>query len=157
MQKKKEERCGFKLFVAIVFREINEPNKYEPLSPRNILAFGKLNKRNVINTIIWAVMKKDSSWWLLLRFINNKTELIIIKLIVNKPLKPSIKLAPFTINRKQRSVNNDENIKLFIQEFKKVRSIFSILIGKNTINKSKKNIIKKSLDEGLIFNFKSSK
>tara|TARA_Y100000817_G_scaffold216438_1_gene170302 strand:+ start:912 stop:1070 length:159 start_codon:yes stop_codon:yes gene_type:complete len=52
MQKKKEERCGFKLFVAIVFREINEPNKYEPLSPRNILAFGKLNKRNVINTII---------------------------------------------------------------------------------------------------------
>ena len=43
MQKKKDEICGFKLFVLIMFKATNEPNKYEPLSPKNILAFGKLN------------------------------------------------------------------------------------------------------------------
>ena len=33
---------------------------------------------------------------------------IIIKLIVSKPLKPSIKLAPLITNRKQRSTNIEE-------------------------------------------------
>ena len=157
MQKKKEEICGFKLLVIIVFIDINVPNKYDPLSPKNILALGKLKRRNVIKTIIWAVIKKDTSWWLLLIFINNKIELIIIKLIVNNPLKPSTKFAPLIINKKHKRVKNDENNTLFIQEFKKVKSILSILIGKSIIKKNKKPDIKISLKFGLILNFKSSR
>jgi hypothetical protein len=35
---------------------------------------------------------------------------MVIKLIVSKPLKPSIKLAPLITNKKQRSTNIEENI-----------------------------------------------
>ena len=42
---------------------------------------------------------------------------MVIKLIVNKPLKPSIKLAPF-ITKKNRSTNIEENIWLDIKELK---------------------------------------
>ena len=44
IQKKKDDIDGFKLFVIIVFKAINDPNKYEPLSPKNILADGKLKE-----------------------------------------------------------------------------------------------------------------
>ena len=52
IQKKKEDICGFRLFVLIMFKATSEPNKYEPLSPKNILAFGKLNSRKDSKTII---------------------------------------------------------------------------------------------------------
>ena len=45
MQKKNEETLGLKLFVQIMFKAVKEPNKYEPPSPKKILALGKLNKR----------------------------------------------------------------------------------------------------------------
>jgi len=35
-----------------VFIAIKAPNKYEPLSPRNIFALGKLKSKNVIKIII---------------------------------------------------------------------------------------------------------
>ena len=54
---------------------------------------------------------------------------IIIKLIVNKPLKPSIKLAPLIINKKQRSTNIEENTWLDIKKIKKGMSILRIFIG----------------------------
>ena len=60
MQKKKEEIWGFRLLVTIVLRAINDPNRYDPLSPRNILALGKLKRRNEIKIIICAVKKKKN-------------------------------------------------------------------------------------------------
>ena len=52
MQKKKDEICGFKLFVSIIFKAAKDPNKYDPPSPKNILAFGKLKSKNKNKTII---------------------------------------------------------------------------------------------------------
>ena len=123
MQKKNAEIFEFKLLVVIVFKATIEPNKYEPLSPRNILALGKLNKRKQVRIIIWAVKKNENSKWLFSIFINSNMELIIIKLIVKSPLKPSIKFAPFTMNKKQINIKKAENILFSNQEFKKIRSI----------------------------------
>tara|TARA_X000001036_G_C20031945_1_gene543081 strand:+ start:44 stop:232 length:189 start_codon:yes stop_codon:yes gene_type:complete len=61
MQKKKDEIFEFKLLVIIMFKEIKDPNKYEPLSPKNILAFGKLKRRKEIRIIICAVRKNENS------------------------------------------------------------------------------------------------
>ena len=51
---------------------------------------------------------------------------MIIKLIVNKPLKPSIKLAPLITNRKHSSTNIEENIWLDIRGIKKGISILLV-------------------------------
>ena len=69
MQKKKDEISEFKLFVIIIFNEIKEPNKYAPLSPKKILAVGKLKSKNVNKIIIWAISKKENSIFALLIFI----------------------------------------------------------------------------------------
>ena len=130
MQKKKDEISGFKLFVKITFKATKDPNKYEPLSPKNIFALGKLKSKNEIKIIIWPVKKNENSKWLFSRFTNNKIELIIIKFIVKRPLKPSIKLAPFTINKKHKSTNIVEKILFSNQEFKKIKSICLTFIGK---------------------------
>ena len=157
MQKKNEEICGFKLLVIMVFKATKDPNKYAPLSPRNILAFGKLKRRNEIRIIICAVKKNENSNWLLFKFIDNKTELIIIKLIAKRPLKPSIRFAPFTINKKHKSIKNVEKILFCKNEFKKIKSIFVISIDKKFIKMIKKTIINNNLIVGLIFIFISSK
>ena len=52
MQKKNDETSGFRLLVLITFKAINEPNKYDPLSPKKILDFGKLNNRKENKTNI---------------------------------------------------------------------------------------------------------
>ena len=39
---------GFAILVFIVDTAIKVPKRYEPLSPRNIVAFGKLYLRNII-------------------------------------------------------------------------------------------------------------
>ena len=157
MQKKNEEMCVFKLLVIIMFKATKDPNKYDPLSPRNILAFGKLKRRNEIKITICDVKKNENSNSLLFKFINNKTELIIIKLIVKRPLKPSIKFAPFTINKKHKSIKNMEKILFSINEFKKIRSILEIFIGRKIIKIIKKININASLIVGLMFVFMSSK
>ena len=42
MQKKKGDIAGFSMLVLITDTAIKAPIKYEPLSPKKILAFGKL-------------------------------------------------------------------------------------------------------------------
>ena len=59
MQKKNEDIFGFKLLVIIEFKATSEPNKYDPLSPKNILAFGKLKSKNVTKIINCEVIKYE--------------------------------------------------------------------------------------------------
>ena len=81
----------------------------------------------------------------------SRIELIIIKLIVKSPLKPSIKFAPFTINKKQRTINNVEKNLFCIQKFKKIKSILKIFIGSKLISTTKKIIISINLFLDLYF------
>ena len=48
----------------------------------------------------------------------------MIKFIVNKPLKPSIKFAPLIINKKHNNMNNEEKTWL---DIKGIRNGISIL------------------------------
>ena len=82
---------------------------------------------------------------------------IIIKFIANKPLKPSIKLAPLITNKKHNNTNIEENMWLDIKEVKNGISIFKILIGKKYIDMKRSNIIAINLFNGFIFILKSSK
>ena len=66
---------------------------------------------------------------------------IIIKLIANKPLNPSIKLAPLITNKKQRSTNIEENIWLDINVVKNGISIFRIFSGKMYMEEKRRIII----------------
>ena len=61
MQKKNEEIFGFKLLVKIEFKAIKEPIRQEPLSPKNILALGKLKRRNDNKMIICEAKKTENS------------------------------------------------------------------------------------------------
>tara|TARA_X000001036_G_scaffold387648_1_gene383501 strand:- start:46 stop:327 length:282 start_codon:yes stop_codon:yes gene_type:complete len=81
----------------------------------------------------------------------------MIKLIVNKPLKPSIKLAPLITNRKQRSTNIDENIGLDIKEVKNGISTLRIFIGNIYMQAKRRSIIIINLLNGFILILKSSK
>ena len=157
MQKKNDEIWELTLFVIIVFNETREPNKYDPLSPKNIFAFGKLKIRKESKIIIWAVKKNENSSWLFFKLINNKTEFMIIKFIVNRPLNPSIKLAPLIINKMHNIIKIVEKNLFSIQEFKNNKSILKILKGKKDTDIIKKIIIKESLIFGLMFNLISSK
>ena len=82
---------------------------------------------------------------------------MVIKLIVNKPLKPSIKLAPFITNKKQRSTNIEENIWLDIKGIKSGMSIFIIFIGNMKMQVKRRNIMIINLLNGFILIRKSSK
>ena len=55
---------------------------------------------------------------------------IIIKLIAKRPLKPSIKLEPFIMNKKHNNTNIDDNKWLDIKGIKNGISILNIFIGK---------------------------
>ena len=81
---------------------------------------------------------------------------MIIKLIVNRPLKPSIKLAPLITNKKHNRTNTEESIWLDINENKNGISILKIFIGKIKIIKKSKSTIIINLLEGFISIFKSS-
>ena len=82
---------------------------------------------------------------------------MIIKFIVNKPLKPSIKLAPLITNRKQRSTNIEENIWLDIKGIKNGISILRIFIGNMYMKVKRRNIIIINLVNGFMLILKSSK
>ena len=45
MQKKMRKYLDLRLLVIIVFKATKEPIKYDPLSPKKILALGKLNNK----------------------------------------------------------------------------------------------------------------
>ena len=61
MQKKKDEYSEFKLFVIIELSATKEPNTYDPLSPRNIFALGKLNNKKDNKIIICAIKNMENS------------------------------------------------------------------------------------------------
>ena len=82
---------------------------------------------------------------------------MVIKLIVNKPLKPSIKLAPLITNKKQRSTNIEENMWLDIKGIKNGISIFIIFIGNMNMQAKRRHIIIINLLNGFILTRKSSK
>ena len=157
MHKKNDEIVVFKLFVIIIFNATKDPNKYDPLSPRNILAFGKLKSKNEIKIIICDVKKNENSIWLLSKFIKSKMELITIRLIVRRPLKPSIKFAPLIINKKLNNTKKIEKILFSNQEFKKNKSTFLISIGSRLIKSIKKITISVNLVFGLVLILISSK
>ena len=157
MQKKNEEMLGLMLLVIIVFNDINDPNRYAPLSPIKIFALGKLNSKKISKIIIWPINKKENSIFALLRFIVINMMLIIIRFNAKSPLNPSIKFAPLITNKKQISANIEENKWLLNKIFKKDKSIFNILIGKKYIKKKSRSTITVSLLNGLIFIFRSSK
>ena len=73
------------------------------------------------------------------------------------PLNPSIKFAPFIINKKQISTKMLEKNLFSTRDFKNIRSRFSISMEKKLMKKIKKNIIIINLALGLILNFTSSK
>ena len=139
-----------------MLRAIKLPNKYEPLSPKKILALGKLKSKKEISIIIWPVKKNENSRCSFLRFIYSKIELIIIKCIVKSPLKPSIRFAPFIINKKHKTIKKIEKILFSNQRLRNSKSTFSILIEKILMNITRETAINKSLRLGLILIFISS-
>ena len=60
--------------------------------------------------------------------------LMIIRFIESKPLKPSIKLDPFIINKKHNKTNTEEIMWLDINGIRNGISILKIFIGKIKIN-----------------------
>ena len=157
MQKKNGDIAGIEILVLIIDTAIKIPTKYAPPSPKKILALGKLNSKKEIKIIICPVKKKENSKWLLFKLTNNKIEFIIIRLIAKRPLNPSIKLAPFIINKKHRSIKIFEKIIFSNHEFKKIKSIFLISMDRRLMNTPKNIIININLELGLILIFKSSK
>ena len=157
MQKKKEDFSEFRLLVLIMFKEVSAPNKYEPLSPKNIFAVGKLKSKKEISIMICAISNIENSKLLLFKFINNNTEFIINKFIPNKPLKPSIKFDPLIINKKHIKVKKIEKILFFNKKFINIKSIFFIWSDNIAIKKIKDIIINPNLRFGLILTFISSR
>ena len=133
------------MFVLIILKATREPNKYEPLSPKNRVALGKLKSRKDIKTTIWAVITIAKSWFPLFKFIYRSIKFIISRWIVKSPLKPSTRLAPLIINKKQIKIKNDEKNQFFINKFKKLRSREIIFIEKKYMKKYNKIDIISSL------------
>ena len=52
---------SFKLLIFMTFSAVKLPNKYAPLSPKNILALGKLNNKNINKIIICAKIIIENS------------------------------------------------------------------------------------------------
>ena len=48
--------------MMITLRATRDPKKYEPLSPKKILALGKLNRRNENKTIICPMITIENSF-----------------------------------------------------------------------------------------------
>ena len=81
----------------------------------------------------------------------------MIRFIVNKPLKPSIKLAPLITNRKQRTTNIEEKMWLDIKDVKNGISILRIFIGRIYIMIKRRSVIIINLLIGFMLILKSSK
>ena len=126
MQKKKGEIDGFRILVFIAETAIKDPKRYAPLSPRNICAFGKLNLRTIrVNKLIKNKIY-ERLLFSLIKLITNKIIKIINECIPNKPLNPSMRLAPLTINKKHKHTKNNAKISISNRLFKKDKPLFSI-------------------------------
>ncbi len=95
--------------VSITEIEINTPKKYEPLSPRKTLAYGKLNFKKINNIKIIKNNKLANSLFPLIKLTKNKLIRIINEWNPKRPLYPSIKFAPLIINRKHKEIKSNEN------------------------------------------------
>lgn len=143
--------------VCITFNEVIDPNKYAPLSPINIFAFGKLNnkKQNIIKICPDKnKLKLENS---LSRFVSRRTEFIIIKWIANKPLNPSVRLHPLIIKRKQRIKKQYWKRLFSSQLFKNINPVFVTSILNRYIPMIRKITIRNSLIIGFRLTFMSSK
>ena len=147
----------FNSWVLIVFKTNSVPNKYEPLSPKKILAFGKLNSKKESAIIICENKIIDMPSFWLIKLINKKIELIMIKWIPKRPLNPSTKLAPFIMNKKHNKTKQTWKILFSNQKSKNSNPDLFIWIEKILIQSSKIINIKNKRILGLIFIFKSSK
>ena len=157
MQKKNGDIAGIEILVLIIDTAIKIPTKYAPPSPKKILALGKLNNKNENKTTIWAIRTKFSSLFAWFKLIKRRAKLITNKWIPKSPLKPSIKLAPLIINKKQNKIKIPWNILLESQIFKKIKSTLFKVIEKDIIKIDKILIIKINLIFGLILILASSK
>ena len=61
-----------------------------------------------------------------IKLIKNNVVRIIIEWMLNSPLKPSIKLEPFIINKKHKETKNNAKISISKSSFKKSIPVFSI-------------------------------
>ena len=125
MQKKKEDISGLKLFEKIMFKDVSPPNKYDPLSPKNNFALGKLNNKKIKIIDIWETNSIKKAILFELRFITKRIVFIIKTCIPNKPLKPSIKFAPLIMNKKHNNKNIFKKKKLSNKLFKNIKSTLS--------------------------------
>ncbi len=112
IQKKKGETDGLIILVLITDTAINVPKRQAPLSPKNICAFGKLNLRKINTDKIIKNKIYTSSIFLLIKLIVNKTTKIIKAWMLNKPLNPSIRFEPLTINKKHKIIKIREKISI---------------------------------------------
>ena len=116
--------------VIIELSATKDPVVYDPLSPKNIFALGKLKIKKQIKIIIWAMRKIIKFWSVELKLIYKIDKFIINKFIPSKPLKPSIKFDPLIINKKQSKIKIDKKYSFFKKLFKNIKSTLPILIVK---------------------------
>ena len=126
IQKKNGEIKGLEILVFIIATAINAPRRYAPLSPKKILALGKLNIKKV--NIAKIVKNKKYEWATspLCVLIINKTVIIINEWILNNQLKPSIRFDPFIINKKHKLIKIIEKISIVSNRFKNSRPVLSM-------------------------------
>ena len=141
------------MLVIIVETAIRVPRKYAPLSPKKILAFGKLNKVKINTDKICdiKITEKDES------LITDKNiKFMIKKWIPKRPLNPSTKLAPLITNKKHNKTKQFWNNLFSSHIFKKDSPVLSISIEKRFIHKIKTDVMSNKRILGFIFIFKSS-
>ena len=126
MQKKNGEIKGLEILVFTIAIAINAPRRYAPLSPKKILALGKLNIKKINNDKI--VKNKKYEWAMspLCMLIINKTVIIINEWMLNNPLKPSIRFDPFIINKKHKLIKIIEKISIVNNLFKNSKPVLSM-------------------------------
>ena len=143
--------------VIIELRATKVPITYDPLSPKNILALGKLNKINDSKTIICAIKNIENSLFPLEIFIYSKIKFMITRLIVKRPLNPSIKFEPLIINKKHIKTKIEEKMSISKILIKNGISTFEIFRERIWIEKKRKIIISANLLDGLTLILISSK
>ena len=156
MQKKNGEIDEFKLLVFITETAIKAPIKYAPLSPKNIWAFGKLNFNKIKFNKIIQNRKYVRLVSLKYKLIKNKVVKIINEWIHKRPLNPSIKFEPLTINKKHKQININAKMSIAIKLSKKSNPVFLIWVSLNKTNTIRNKVIIINLSFGAIFTFKSS-
>ena len=143
-------------YIQIILETIGIPYTHSGVIPSAIAMNKELSKKIFTKNNILTPKHIMYSF--------DKTVFNLIKLIDKSPLKPSIKFAPFIINKKHKTVKIFKNIipknvssALSSQLFINNKSILVILIDKVLMKITKKIIIKISLTFGVILILISSR